>query len=68
MAFHTPDPKLRAVELRNARLRAQTFARFFGALWGGIVRGSMFLVRHRAPRPETSGQEAQDNQCDKGTK
>lgn len=38
MAFHTPDPKLRAIEKRNAELRAQTFAWAFRALKRRTVR------------------------------
>ncbi|MCC5809453.1 MAG: hypothetical protein JJU06_03685 [Ectothiorhodospiraceae bacterium] len=38
MAFHTPDPKLRELELRNARLRAQVFAQLFGGLWRRLKR------------------------------
>ena len=32
MAFHTPDPKLQAIEERNRQLRARTFARLFRRL------------------------------------
>jgi hypothetical protein len=37
MAFHNPDPKLRAIELQNARLRAQAFAWLFCRLRRGFV-------------------------------
>ena len=38
MAFHTPDPKLRALEQRNAQLRAQAFASMFRAVGHGVTR------------------------------
>lgn len=38
MAFHTPDPKLRALEQRNARLRAQAFAACFRWLGRALSR------------------------------
>ncbi len=38
MAFHTPDPKLREVELQNARHRAAAFAWLFGCIWRGLKR------------------------------
>jgi hypothetical protein len=57
MAFHNPDPKLRKLEQQNARIRAETTARLFGALWrksvdgvrGLVVRGRK-LVRYRSRR------------------
>ncbi|MDN3519163.1 hypothetical protein QWY84_16235 [Aquisalimonas lutea] len=41
MAFHTPDPELRRVELRNAQLRAQAFAGAFRCL----RRWSVAMIR-----------------------
>ena len=36
MAFHTPNPKLQALEKRNAELRSQVFAKCFRALVRGL--------------------------------
>lgn len=44
MAFHNPDPKLRKLEQQNARLRAETFAWLFGAMWRKSVNGVRGLV------------------------
>lgn len=38
MAFHTPDPKLRALELRNSQLRARVFASLLDAVWRRLLR------------------------------
>jgi hypothetical protein len=45
MAFHNPDPKLRAIELENARLRAQAFARLFHLLRRGFATALRALAR-----------------------
>jgi hypothetical protein len=50
MAFHNPNPKIQALERRNARLRAQLFARLFGGAWRGLRQGISRLLAHRARR------------------
>jgi hypothetical protein len=56
MAFHNPNPKIRAIEQRNARLRAELFARLFGGAWRGLCKalsrlsGVRFRRRRRQPR------------------
>jgi hypothetical protein len=45
MAFHNPDPKLRAIELENARLRAQAFAWLFRQLRRGFAAALRALAR-----------------------
>lgn len=50
MAFHNPDPKMRAVEQRNARLRADLFAKLFGGAWRGLRQGARRLSRGRYRR------------------
>ncbi|MCH4565574.1 MULTISPECIES: hypothetical protein [Halomonas] len=55
MAFHNPNPKIRALEQRNARLRAKLFARLFGGAWRGlrktILRLSSIRFRRRRRHP-----------------
>lgn len=45
MAFHTPNPALRAGERRNGQLRAAFFARLFRVLWRGFARGPGYVLR-----------------------
>lgn len=44
MAFHNPNPELRKLEQQNARIRAETTAWLFGALWRKSVNGVRGLV------------------------
>ncbi len=50
MAFHNPNPKIRALEQRNARLRAELFARLFGGVWRRLRKGALRLSRGRYRR------------------
>ncbi|WP_417329587.1 hypothetical protein [Halomonas cupida] len=50
MAFHNPDPKMRAIEQRNARLRARLFARLLGGAWRGLRQGILRLSSLRCRR------------------
>ena len=51
MAFHNPDPKMRDIELRNARLRAEFFAKLFGAARRGLRKAlSCLRLRRRQHR------------------
>lgn len=45
MAFHNPDPKLQALERRNAQLRAKAFAACFRGLKRGLSRLARLTVR-----------------------
>ena len=48
MAFHNPDPKMRDIERRNARLRAAFFAKLFGGAWRGFRKAmSCLQLRNR---------------------
>ncbi|MBB3189994.1 hypothetical protein FHR94_001218 [Halomonas cerina] len=47
MAFHNPNPKIREIEQRNARLRAEFFAKLFRGSWRGIRKGAWRLSRRR---------------------
>ncbi|GGY07850.1 hypothetical protein GCM10007160_39080 [Litchfieldella qijiaojingensis] len=52
MAFHNPDPKMREIEQRNARLRAGFFAKLFGGAWRGFRKAlsrPRFRRRRRQP-------------------
>ncbi len=51
MAFHNPNPKIRALEQRNARLRAALFAKVFGGAWRGLRKGTRRLSITRCRRP-----------------
>ncbi|WP_041717928.1 hypothetical protein ACN2MM_06210 [Alkalilimnicola ehrlichii MLHE-1] len=55
MAFHTPDPKLRAVEQRNAELRAQAFAACFRWLRRGLSRVTARMHRAVSVRARKRG-------------
>ena len=51
MAFHNPDPKMRKIERRNARLRAEFFARLFGSACRGFRKAlSCLRLRRRQHR------------------
>ncbi|WP_161599014.1 hypothetical protein [Aidingimonas lacisalsi] len=50
MAFHNPNPKIREIEQRNARLRAGLFAKLFGGAWRGCRRALSRLRFRRRPR------------------
>ncbi len=45
MAFHTPNPVLRAVERRNEQVRAAFFSHLFRVLWQQFARGSGYVPR-----------------------
>lgn len=45
MAFHNPDPKIRAIEQRNARVKADLFAKLFGGAWRRLRQGALRLSR-----------------------
>ncbi len=47
MAFHNPDPKMRDIERRNARLRAAFFAKLFGSTWRGFRKALSYLPFRR---------------------
>ncbi|MCC5882642.1 MAG: hypothetical protein JJU25_08405 [Halomonas sp.] len=47
MAFHNPDPKMRDIERRNARLRAAFFAKLFGGAWRGFRKALSCLPFRR---------------------
>lgn len=51
MAFHNPDPRMREIELRNARLRAGLFAKLFGGACRGL-RKALSRPRSRRRRPQ----------------
>jgi hypothetical protein len=52
MAFHNPDPKMRDIERRNARLRAAFFAKLFGSARRGFRKALSYLLFWRClPRP-----------------
>ncbi|QRG26808.1 hypothetical protein [Halomonas binhaiensis] len=44
MAFHTPNRKIRAIERRNAQLRAELFAKLFRCI-GRAPRKAMARLR-----------------------
>ncbi|WP_176761463.1 hypothetical protein [Billgrantia gudaonensis] len=53
MAFHNPDPKMREIEQRNARLRAGFFAKLLGGAWRWISQrlvAPLSRQRRRQPR------------------
>ncbi|CAM3556358.1 hypothetical protein HALO32_02989 [Halomonas lysinitropha] len=50
MAFHNPNPQIQKLEQRNARLRAEFFARLFRSAWRGLRKGSLRLSRRRYRR------------------
>lgn len=47
MAFHNPDPKMRAIEQRNSRVKADLFARLLGGAWRRLRKGALRLSRGR---------------------
>ncbi|MGQ7248975.1 hypothetical protein ACUN9Y_16775 [Halomonas sp. V046] len=49
MAFHTPDPKMRAIEQRNAEARAALFATLFRTAWRGLSKAATLFVRCLSP-------------------
>lgn len=53
MAFHTPDPKLRAIEQRNAELRARAFGWVFRTAARQMIRFGR-LVRRGVRRAATA--------------
>lgn len=46
MAFHNPDPKMRAIERRNAAARAALFRR----IWCTLRKGASGLKLPKKPR------------------
>ncbi|MCE8043942.1 hypothetical protein HOP60_17455 [Halomonas daqingensis] len=50
MAFHNPDPKMREIERRNARLRAEFFAKLFGGARRGFRKAMLCLQLRRRQR------------------
>lgn len=47
MAFHNPDPRVRALEQRNARERAELFAKLFRSVWRRLAKVATRLARVR---------------------
>ena len=47
MAFHNPDPKMRDIERRNARLRAAFFAKLFAGAKRGFRTALLNLPSRR---------------------
>lgn len=45
MAFHNPDPKMRAIEQRNAQVKANLFARLLGGAWRKLRKGALRMSR-----------------------
>jgi len=45
MAFHNPNPQLRAIEEQNERLRARFFRALFRSLLRRSARGVAYLLR-----------------------
>ncbi|MGY6566105.1 MAG: hypothetical protein ACXIU5_15300 [Halomonadaceae bacterium] len=50
MAFHNPDPKMRDIERRNARLRAAFFAKLFDSARRGLRKALSCLRLRRRQR------------------
>lgn len=47
MAFHNPDPKMRAIEQRNARVKAELFVGLLGNAWRRLRKGALRLSKGR---------------------
>lgn len=47
MAFHNPDPKMRAIEQRNARERCNQFAKLFSGVWRRFGKAVLRLSKRR---------------------
>jgi len=63
MAFHTPNPELRAIEIRNGQLRAQCFAWLFRRTGGAIRRGLRALRRGFARATRSQRTDIPDHQA-----
>ena len=53
MAFHNPDPKMRAIEQRNARVKTDLFVRLIGGAWRRLRKGALRLSRGKQRRGPT---------------